>query len=309
MRLEDSEVITTIAEAGSIRLAADLLGRSQPGLTKILRRTEETIGFPIFERTARGVVPTEQGRAILYRLTTIQNEFRRMQIEIASIRNAHEGTLTLCISPLAAIEILPAALRQFHQVYPNIAVRVVSGTYPSSLPLLHQGKVDLMIGPAPPGDMANGLSLDHLFDSEIAVVTAKSSPLAKAGSLAELVEAKWIMIGTEGGPGDIFAGPFRKLGLEPPRALVRSDSYFGAMAIVASLQAVCTFPAGLLPLADPWGICAIRIREEIAPLSICNITRSRQPFTAPLDYLVNSIHRRVNTMRSEMALGTAGPLG
>ncbi|MFV0245254.1 MAG: LysR family transcriptional regulator [Qingshengfaniella sp.] len=309
MRMEDSEVITTIAEAGSIRLAADLLGRSQPGLTKILRRTEEAIGFPIFERTARGVVPTEQGRAILYRMTTIQNEFRRMQIEISSIRNAHEGTLTLCISPLAAIEILPAALRQFQQVYPNITVRIVSGTYPSSLPLVHQGKVDLMIGPAPPEEMCSGLSLDHLLDSPIAVVTSKSSPLAKAKSLAELVDAKWIMIGTEGGPGDIFVGPFRKLGLDPPRALVRSDSYFGAMAIVASLDAVCTFPSRLLTLADPWGICAIPVREELAPLSVCNITRTRQPFTAPLDYLINCIHRRVNTMQSEGSPRPAGPSG
>lgn len=304
MRLEDSEVITAIAEAGSIRLAADLLGRSQPGMTKVLRRVEESIGFPIFERTARGVLPTEQGRAILYRLATIQNEFRRMQMDIASIRDAQEGMLTLCVSPLAAMEILPSALRQFHQVYPNICIRVVSGTYPSSLPLLHQGKIDLMIGPEPPGEMAKGLSIEPLTPTEIAVVTSSTSPLRNAGSLAELAQAQWIMIGTKGGPGDIFAAPFRKIGIEPPRAVVWSDSYFGAMAIVESLGAICTFPARLLRFARPWGICPIPVKEKIDPLVVCNITRSRQPFTAPLDYLVNCVRRRVNTLKHEHAPDT-----
>ena len=45
--------------------AARTLGVTQPTLSAMLRRVEDELGVELFHRTARGVEPTEAGRAFL----------------------------------------------------------------------------------------------------------------------------------------------------------------------------------------------------------------------------------------------------
>ena len=50
-----------VEKAGSITQAADNLFMSQPTLSKAVKDLEETLGFAVFRRTPRGVVPTRKG--------------------------------------------------------------------------------------------------------------------------------------------------------------------------------------------------------------------------------------------------------
>ncbi len=50
-----------VERAGSITQAADNLFMAQPNLSKAIRELEEGLGITIFERTPRGVLPTERG--------------------------------------------------------------------------------------------------------------------------------------------------------------------------------------------------------------------------------------------------------
>jgi DNA-binding transcriptional LysR family regulator len=176
-------------------------------------------------------------------------------------------------------------------------VRLSSGLFPGALKPLREGRTDLLIGPAPPAGMAHEIAVEHLIDTPIQVVTASDSPLLRARSLAELREAQWIMIGAPGGPGDIFRQPFSDHGLIPPHATTTSESYFGALALVESLGAVCTFPQLLLEdVIRSWRIAPIPIRETIDPLRISLMTRAGHPLTPAADALAKCIRRRVASM-------------
>ena len=50
-----------VERTGSISQAAENLYMAQPNLSKAIRELEEGLGFPVFERTSRGVVPTRRG--------------------------------------------------------------------------------------------------------------------------------------------------------------------------------------------------------------------------------------------------------
>lgn len=297
MKVQHIQILVAIAEHGSLRGAAKALGKSQPALTQALRQAEEDLGVSIFARTSRGVELTEVGERVLVRARTITSEISRLDEEVTQLRGEQSGAVHVCVSPLAAVRIMPRALTLFRKTYPKIDVRLTSGLFPSALKPLREGRTDILIGPAPPAGMLREIALEHLVDTPIQVITAADSPLLKAQSLGELAEAQWIMIGAPTGPGDIFRQPFLDHGFTPPHATTTSESYFGALALVESLGAVCTFPELLLDdVRKTWRIAPIPVRERIEPLKISLMTRAGHPLTPAADALANCIRRRASSI-------------
>lgn len=300
MKPQHIQVLVAIAEHGSLRAAAKYLGKSQPALTQSLKQAEQELGIALFLRTSRGVELTEIGERVLVRARSITSEIARLEDEVAQLRGEQVGAVNVCLSPLAAVRIMPPALSLFRQSHPEIEVRLSSGLFPGALKPLREGHTDLLIGPAPADFMVRNITVEHLIDTSINVVTADNSPLLEARSLSELVDAQWIMIGAPTGPGDIFRQPFADHGLTPPKALTTSESYFGALSLVESLGAVCTFPSLLLQgIGTHWKIAAIPIVEEIPPLSISLMTRAGHPLTPAAEALAMHIRRQASYMLSD----------
>ena len=59
------EAFLAAVEQGSFTAAAQLLGYTQPGITRMIRSLEAETGFPLLVRSPRGVMPTENGKAML----------------------------------------------------------------------------------------------------------------------------------------------------------------------------------------------------------------------------------------------------
>jgi LysR family transcriptional regulator of gallate degradation len=65
-------VVLAVADAGSAAGAAERLHQSAPALTRAIQRAESTLGVPLFERGARGMVCTPAAVALLPRLRRAQ---------------------------------------------------------------------------------------------------------------------------------------------------------------------------------------------------------------------------------------------
>ena len=61
MTLQQIKYILGVADSPSLNKAAERLFVSQPSLSASLHDAEDELGFQIFNRTARGVKPTETG--------------------------------------------------------------------------------------------------------------------------------------------------------------------------------------------------------------------------------------------------------
>lgn len=72
-----------VAEAGSVTLAAERLGRSQPSVTRCVQELESTLGFDLFRRVGRRIALTREGIAF-------EEEARRV---VALLRDLPERTL------------------------------------------------------------------------------------------------------------------------------------------------------------------------------------------------------------------------
>jgi len=156
----------------------------------------------------------------------------------------------------------------------------------------------MVIGPRPPADQCRSLIVEPLVTTDIVIVTSKSSPYAKARSIGDLSDADWMMIGSPGGPGDIFEPVFRENGFRSPIARISSESYLAAFEIVRSLGVVCTFPGRFLrEQRDRYpDLVVIPVRETIAPLEISLLTRADVPPTPAAREMAACIRRRANTL-------------
>ena len=65
MQIRQFEYVQEIAKTGSIRQAAQKLYISQQALSETLKMLENELGFQVFQRSNKGVVPTEAGRIFL----------------------------------------------------------------------------------------------------------------------------------------------------------------------------------------------------------------------------------------------------
>lgn len=68
-----------VERTGSISQAAENLFMAQPNLSKAIHELEETLGITIFERTSRGVIPTDQGKEFLSYARNILLELDKMK--------------------------------------------------------------------------------------------------------------------------------------------------------------------------------------------------------------------------------------
>ena len=63
---------TTVVETGSLGRAALALNVTQPALSRTIKRLEEHVGAPLFERHSKGMQLTDIGRALLPHATLLQ---------------------------------------------------------------------------------------------------------------------------------------------------------------------------------------------------------------------------------------------
>lgn len=79
-----------VEKTGSITQAASNLFMSQPTLSKAIKDIEETVGFPVFKRTSKGVVPTHRGLEFLAHARRIAAQVQKMEQALQREDNLHQ---------------------------------------------------------------------------------------------------------------------------------------------------------------------------------------------------------------------------
>ena len=175
-------LVAAIAEHGSMTAAAGVLNLTQPALSHQLSEIERRLRAPLFERTARRMVPTQAGahlaelaRGVLAQVET----FERQAIEgdFATAR----GAVRIATQCYTAYHWLPAVLREFRERWPNIELKVAAEHTASPITALREGLLDLAIVYTPSTDRR--VELRPLFDDELVVVLPPDHRLANQGAI------------------------------------------------------------------------------------------------------------------------------
>ena len=268
MRAKHVETIVAIAEAGSLGAAAKKLRRSQPALTKALKAIKTEIGCKVFHRNAHGVIATFEGQRIVERCARITADLAMLDEDVAQIRGEFRGSLSVIVSPLVAVKIMPSVLRRYAIRYPGVQVEVSGGHDAKAFKALKDHKVDFVIGPALENELPSGLNSISLLSTGIFIVTRHGSKYANEKNPETLQKAPWGLIG----PRDrwpMYSLYFQKHDLVPPIPSVCSDSVLTILSLLENSDMLCSFPSLLFEdVQERWKIKTLDLDIEFPELSI-----------------------------------------
>lgn len=292
----------TVAERGSLRAAARQLNSTQPTITYNIRELERELGVVLFERSASGVRLTPMGKVFLRRASTIRNEMRLAQEELDQLRGETHGRLTVALSSVPHIALLPDALRPFRQRYPRVSIDIIDAVYPTIEADLKGARVDCYIGPAP-DDVGPELLRETLFDNTRLIVGRKGHPLGHARSLRELVDAEWITTSITHVAEEELAPLFAQHGLPPPKLIMQAHSTLTFLVALVSSDLLMMLPVQWVQsalLRDQ--VQAIPVLEALPAPPVCLVHRIGLPLTPAAEYFCDMMRRAVTHMDDALAL-------
>ncbi|RCJ07424.1 LysR family transcriptional regulator [Cupriavidus necator] len=133
-----------VSRFGSFSKAADMIGITQSAATKSVAELERRLGYPIFRRTPKGVVPTEEGQVFLERALRLLAD----AAELLGMPKPEPGrqTLRVGVFPATLEWLLARGIERLLTRYPEIRLDLCSGTKERGLQMLERGDVDVAIG-------------------------------------------------------------------------------------------------------------------------------------------------------------------
>jgi LysR family transcriptional regulator of gallate degradation len=234
MRTAHLHALSAVVEHRNFSLAARAQHVSQPSVHRAARELERLIGVPLFEKTSFGITPTREAEKLARRARLAFAEIDQARAEVHALSGGESGRTVIGAMPLARSFLVPTALLEFTQQYPEHSVAIVEGTYEHLLASLRSGEADFLIGalrnPAPVADVVQ----EHLFDDPLAIIVRAKHPLVsrKRVTVAALSKYPWI-VPRAGTPLRIhFQEMFETAGLPAPTRAIECNSLIAARALL-----------------------------------------------------------------------------
>ncbi|AJY73661.1 LysR family transcriptional regulator [Paenibacillus beijingensis] len=142
MNIENIEAFVYVNHYGSFNKAAEILFLSQPSVTARIQTLERELDCRLFDRLGKQIHLTEKGKQFLPYAQQIMHTFQKGKLHIQNRTSVpHELRIgaTVSVSNYLIPEILPA----FRREYPQINIKLITGTTDCLVEKLHNSEIDI----------------------------------------------------------------------------------------------------------------------------------------------------------------------
>jgi DNA-binding transcriptional LysR family regulator len=171
MRLRQIEVFYAVYSAGSISKAGELLGVSQPAISKVLRHTEDTLGYDLFERTSTGLVPTQEAKDLFEGAAKVFSEVNRFRARAAGANLGNDKPLRVALAPSIGLSAGPRAVAAFAKQYSTTNIEIETYHFDEAVSALRSEQTDIAIAYQP--YPREGLRIIPITTAKFVCVTPK----------------------------------------------------------------------------------------------------------------------------------------
>lgn len=137
--------IYAVYQEKSISKAAERLCISQPSLSANIKRIEEKVGYPLFDRSTKPLSLTELGKKYIRAAEQILEAEAEFENYINDWGALKTGNLILGGSSLFASWVLPGLMGEFSGNYPGVRVELVEENTQTLQNMLQRGLIDIML--------------------------------------------------------------------------------------------------------------------------------------------------------------------
>lgn len=292
MELSRLQVFLTVMDSRNFAKAADIMGMSQPAISKNIKKLEDHLDVKLFDRGRYGAEPTKYAEAIERRAKLLLNDSRLIEAEIDALRDSRKGQLRIGCSPPFLPIILPEALSVFRRRWPNIHLEVSRGLPDTLSRDLDRGEFDFILS-IPPMEVLNdeNVNIKLAYKSERKLVMRNDHPLSRLDSfdLEQLSLYPWI---SACGLGDWreICGLFLMKGLKPPKLALETTSENLAKGLLEYGDFICILDSSLFAADEKLEILMGLSNDILPEPNSAYLTyRRRQPLSTAAVNMISVI--------------------
>ena len=249
----NKEYILAIIREGSFSRAAEKLYISQPSLSATVKRIEEKLTVPLFDRTTTPITLTEVGREYVRIAMEIDRRERDFERYINDRINLLVGEIKIGGSSLFSSFLLPNMISDFNAKYPRITIKILENNTKNLIRELSDGNLDIVIDNAVTDDdniissvyttetLLLAVPADFEINEKLSSRALLSSDIKEGKHLSgemsveleEFDKLPFVLLHSENDTGKRAAALFRKHSITP-NVLFRLDQQMTAYNISAS---------------------------------------------------------------------------
>lgn len=143
MTLLSYQVLKTVADQGSFRKAAELLGLTPSAVSHAVSSMEKELGFFVFNRGKNGVTLTNYGERLLPYVNAVLNSDESLQQAVAEFNGLKQGRIKIGCFSSVCTNWMPELIHAFAKSYPAIEMEIFQGTYDDVSYWIKNGVVDV----------------------------------------------------------------------------------------------------------------------------------------------------------------------
>jgi len=191
VELSHLEVLVAVAEEKGFSRGAGRLHRTQPAVSQTIRRLEEEIGRPVFDRSSKDATLTDAGEVLYGYARQMLNLRRDARAALQELGDLRRGKVVVAANEYTVVHLLPI-VSEYRRLHPEVKIEVkrsLASEIPSEL-LRRDVEIGLLTyRPAQPGLAAVQVARDDL-----ALLVAPGHRLARrtAVSIRDLGEESFL---------------------------------------------------------------------------------------------------------------------
>ncbi|MFS4437688.1 LysR family transcriptional regulator [Paracoccaceae bacterium GXU_MW_L88] len=278
LTLRQIEVIRAVMIAGSIAGAARHLNTTGPGISRMIKHAEESLGLRLFERKSGAFLPAPEARRVFDQINEVFGKMDGLEAALSDLKSGKSGLLAFGSVPSVAQFMVARSCVNLRKRFPELRIdlNILKLEEAVDYLLLDRGEL-----------VAMSYDYEHasLVSTEIGrgkliAVVPDEHPLAsrKSLSITELAREPLIGVPPEDPYGAVMAKPFRDAGLDYvlsirarfAQTVVSLVRHGLGVAVIDEFSVAGVYMPGLtrIPL------------EEHAEITIYTLTRKNQPLSS-----------------------------
>jgi DNA-binding transcriptional LysR family regulator len=196
MKIDERHLIhlAAVVETGGVTEAANLLGLSQPAVSRTLSTLEKRVGEPLFLPGRRPLVPSIIGRQLAAHGKVILEAGRKASEAVTEFRSGSQGNVRIGGVPFFMDALISRMVGQFQRQHPDIRVDQSYGNLPEIQANLRSGQLDLAIAPMGVVEPGIGFDFREILPGRNVIAAGARHPLFKKRGITsdDLLDYPWI---------------------------------------------------------------------------------------------------------------------
>jgi LysR family nitrogen assimilation transcriptional regulator len=282
-------IVLTVADCGSYSRAAQMLGITQPAVSRRVVSLEQELRSKLFRRDGHRFVPTEVGQSVCDYARQIIKLVDELPTSAQELIHQPSGQLSIGMAGRLGELVLPRVIPAYQKAYPRVFLRIEEGGADMS-DLIVNGRIDLGLMYGKP--VSSMVELLPLVENELGLLLPKAwqkhapngKPLPKRMTLRDAAELPLLVPNQTQGYRHLIEDTFHAAGLEPAIAMEVSSMGFTRVLIGAGLGYAFLLRAAIRGPMDTANMFFAPIHDTVIkwPLSIAINKRLRPNLAAKL---------------------------